>query len=328
MIQLDSISVQRAVRYLPRTWDLLRRMQDAFVFNFTAVYGRNSLPNENIQFYKPMLWTVAGTQERMVTSVMEDYCPKYGLCKVYPFQTHFVCAQLYCNYGHDITGLYYDNPTPGCVHGEFILKQHIRFIEQMWDAYPGKRKFHMSSAYGGHMTRRHRYTVQQNDGLLADFLPGFIEQHPHTAVVLSADHGLHYDPKQKFNRFVEGSFEHRNPFLAIIPPRGTVDAAAVRRTMSANTQRFVTHRDMHKTLLGWMSPSTKQGGNIKAYDLTREHVPSGRSCQDAGIPDQWCNCFGRARPGDKRVDELEGLAYRDLCYIWELPADFACGEGQ
>ena len=109
-----------------------------------------------------------------------------------------------------------------------------------------------------------------------------------------------------FNRFVAGSFEHRNPFLAIIPPRGTVDAAAVRRTMSANTQRLVTHRDLHKTILGWLSPSTKQGPGKTAYDLTREHVPSGRSCRDAGIPDEWCNCFGRARPGDKRVHEMEG----------------------
>ena len=76
--------------------------------------------------------------------------------------------------------------------------------------------------------------------------------------------------------------------------------------MSANTQRLVTHRDLHKTILGWLSPSTKQGPGKTAYDLTREHVPSGRSCRDAGIPDEWCNCFGRARPGDKRVHEMEG----------------------
>jgi hypothetical protein len=88
-----------------------------------------------------------------------------------------------------------------------------------------------------------------------------------------------------FNNHIAEEFEHRNPFLGMILP-WTSDHAVLR----SNTQRFVTHRDLHATILGLLAPSEKQLG-VAGLNSILELVPEKRSCNDAGIPPAWCHCF-------------------------------------
>lgn len=102
--------------------------------------------------------------------------------------------------------------------------------------------------------------------------------------------------------------EHKIPMLAMLLPRWVEErypaaAAALRK----NEQRLVSGYDFHTTLhhllhLGESAqPPQKQyaawaaAGNVT--DKVRwgvsllDEVPAGRSCSDAGVPAEWCQCF-------------------------------------
>ena len=168
---------------------------------------------------------------------------------------------------------------------------------------------HVAAPYGCHMERLNRETCVANDAGLAAFLSSFVPSHPNTAVVLMSDHGFHWRKKTTafngirrsgefkpgFNEFLAGEWEHRNPVLNIIIPSDH-DA----RTLRRNAARFVTHRDVHATVMGLIGGQTQNGTNLLTRDL-----PELRSCAEAGIPAEWCNCFVRAVDGC-RVDSDRG----------------------
>jgi hypothetical protein len=100
---------------------------------------------------------------------------------------------------------------------------------------------------------------------------------------------------------------HKNPLLAMLLPRWLEDkypeaAAALRK----NEQRLVTGYDFHTTMhhllhLGESRappaeqyPQWQAAGNVTesvrwGVSLLAE-VPTGRSCDDAGVPPEFCQC--------------------------------------
>jgi hypothetical protein len=113
-----------------------------------------------------------------------------------------------------------------------------------------------------------------------------------------SDHGLHWTKTGKFNEILPGEYEHRNPMLYVISPKSSA-------TLKSNTKRFISHYDVHQTLTGLLSgQSTKNGIN-----LLTEEVPLGRSCKDAGVPKNWCNCFVKA-DSTFHLDSQEGQIQR------------------
>ena len=100
---------------------------------------------------------------------------------------------------------------------------------------------------------------------------------------------------------------HKNPLLAMLLPRWVEDkypeaAAALRK----NEQRLVTGYDFHTTMhhllhLGESRappaeqyPQWQAAGNVTeavrwGVSLLAE-VPTGRSCDDAGVPPEFCQC--------------------------------------
>ena len=76
-------------------------------------------------------------------------------------------------------------------------------------------------------------------------------------------------------------------------------------TIESNTQRFVTHRDLHATWLGLLGPSHSQTG-VQGFDLLRQELPERRSCAEAGIPKQWCNCFMPRRATNETRCQVDG----------------------
>ena len=209
------------------------------------------------------------------------------------------------------------------MHGEWWVEHHLRYIRRLWDTYPTRQKVHFSALYGCHASfwrgGKNSVVCGSNDRPLARFLKRSFREglFDNTLVVLMGDHGYHYtyakcDPSDPAcdtgqNEFVAGEYEHRHPALSMIVPP-TLPTEFVAR----NADRFVTHQDVHATLMGiargqregWWGQNAlaKVFGHSTGKDLLREEVSTRRSCHEAGIPHAWCGCFGIARGTDPRVD--------------------------
>lgn len=298
VLLIDSLSRRRFELDMPETHALLRSMPTAHAFPHSSVFGQNTDPNvaELLESSRETVFHAAQRNE-VVSSVWDDYCPEHGACEFYPFKHHKVCTNLLCNYGKDIRELYHDVPSPGCRHGEWWYNQQLRYIDSLWKAYPGKRKFHFGTHNGCHMGRSNSEVCNSNDAVLAAFLRDFVPANPDTIIVLTSDHGFHWMKVEEFNEQIAGELEHRTPLLEILTPE-----AFDTTVLKGNTGRFVSHRDVHATLLGmlggWRTPSDAHASGGLGIDLMKAEVPERRSCHDAGIPRAWCNCFRRATPAD------------------------------
>jgi hypothetical protein len=100
---------------------------------------------------------------------------------------------------------------------------------------------------------------------------------------------------------------HKNPLLAILLPRWVEDkypeaAAALRK----NEQRLVTGYDFHTTMHHLLHLGESRAPPAEQYPLWQAagnvtesvrwgvsllaEVPTGRSCDDAGVPPEYCQC--------------------------------------
>lgn len=102
--------------------------------------------------------------------------------------------------------------------------------------------------------------------------------------------------------------EHKVPLLALLLPAWVEERyPAVAAALRANEQRLASHYDLFTTLhhllhLGESAAplrdqyaAWRRAGNVTAavrwgVSLLDE-LPAGRSCDDAGIPTEWCGCF-------------------------------------
>lgn len=102
--------------------------------------------------------------------------------------------------------------------------------------------------------------------------------------------------------------EHKAPFLALLlPPWVEARYPGAAAALRANEQRLASHYDLYTTLqhllhlgesdapLPQQYPAWREAGNVTAavrwgVSLLDE-LPAGRTCDDAGIPAEWCGCF-------------------------------------
>lgn len=292
VLMLDSLSWKRMELFLPKSFAFLKGLPNAYAFKFTSVMGKNTPPNTKVAFGNGDVFKRA---RGMVTSLFEDYSPEHVVAKMYPFKHYKISGNnIMSNYGNDMVKLYHKNSVPGCMHGEFWIQQHLKYIQKFWDIYPSERKFHVSKTYGCHSERSQISTCKQNDVPLRSFLEHYRSGFPNTYLFLMSDHGFHWSKKGKFNEVVSGEYEHRNPILYIVSPKRN-------ENLERNAERFVSHRDVHRTLLGLLSG--KSSG--KGFNLITEQIPPRRSCKDAGVPKKWCNCFV-SKKGRVHLDSLKG----------------------
>lgn len=292
VLLLDSLSWKRMELFLPKTFKFLKQLETAYAFKFTSTTGLNTAPNAKVIFGNGDVFKKA---QGMVTSLFEDYSPENVVAKMYPYKHYKISGNnILSNYGNDITKLYYHNNVPGCVHGEFWIQQHLKYVQKFWDIYPNERKFHVSKTYGCHMPTQNKMTCEQNDVPLQDFLKQYVKNSKNTYLFLMSDHGFHWTENQKFNQIITGEHEHRNPMLYIVSPKRN-------ENLEANTKRFISHYDVHQTLNYLVSGNTSPTGK----NLITQQLPAKRSCKDAGVPKQWCNCFIKS-DGTKHLHSQKG----------------------
>jgi hypothetical protein len=307
LIILESVSEKRFEVNMPLSDTLVQSFPGSVRFPHTSVMGYNTNPNvkEIAGSGEENIFQVA-RKAGVLTSIWDDYNPDHGMCEHYPFTEHRVCSRLLKNYGNEIGKLYYTK-NPGCAHGEFWIHQHFRYIQKFWSVFPEERKFHVAKHYACHSEGHFTSVCNSNDAPLEAFLREFVPANNDTAVILMGDHGFHWRTKKgNFNEYIGGEFEHRHPLLHFLLPAVTFGDNPT--TLQTNAERFVTHRDVHATLLGLLAGNGLDASTKKGTDLLRRVLPKERTCNEAGIPRAWCNCFTpRQEEGHRcHVDSKKG----------------------
>lgn len=148
-----------------------------------------------------------------------------------------------------------------------------------------------------------RIRAKQMDQVLAKLLrdwdrDGIMDN---TIFCIVSDHGIHGSP---INIFLAGEFEHRNPVFEMIVPKSFLQKHPnVETYLKHNTNAIITHFDFYKSIASLANVQTwrpaagtnKKATEQKKYNIFMDRIPVTRTCQKAGIPDEWCNCWGEDR---------------------------------
>ncbi|KAG0595708.1 hypothetical protein M758_UG190600 [Ceratodon purpureus] len=191
--------------------------------------------------------------------------------------------------------------TARCLKGEQVHDHELRYLESFRNAYPGQPKFSLAWFLEGHEGTTE--VLRNMDDGLVSYLTNLTEQDwNNTAVIIAADHGLHMG--LNFGISQNGAVEHKNPFLAMMLPPWFVSRQNRHNALHVNQQRMVTALDIYKTLQAfrmgglnseeratWVDPAAKYRLLNHSIDLLHEEVPESRSCKDAGIVPEWCQCL-------------------------------------
>ncbi|XP_066907474.1 uncharacterized protein [Halyomorpha halys] len=121
-----------------------------------------------------------------------------------------------------------------------------------------------------------------------------------TVFIFMSDHGIRWGG---IRSTYQGYMEERLPFLFISFPKwfGNTYQLAT-QNLKANRRRLTTHFDLHETLLDLIDLSNLQDEVIIERTNNLNHyarrgislflpVPENRTCEDAGITENWCTCY-------------------------------------
>lgn len=191
--------------------------------------------------------------------------------------------------------------TARCLKGEQVHDHELRYMESFRSAYPDQPKFSLSWFLEGHEGTTE--VLRNLDDGLASYLRNFTDQDwNNTAVVIAADHGLHMG--LNFGIAQNGAVEHKNPFLAMLLPPWFVSRQNRHDALRVNQQRMVTALDIYQTLQAvrmaglsaeeqarWVDPAAQFRLLSHSIDLLHHEVPESRSCEDASIGPEFCQCL-------------------------------------
>ena len=128
-----------------------------------------------------------------------------------------------------------------------------------------------------------------------------------TILVLASDHGMAYGTYSRTNA---GSIESRMPLLYFVFPEWFFKRfSKAIENMKTNTMRLTSAFDLHETLLDLADLRSITDQALETRERTRTWtskmkksrgqslflpVPVNRTCELAGIPDEWCICWTKS----------------------------------
>jgi hypothetical protein len=328
---IDSLGRRHFFRRMPKAaaaLEAVARSRRASLYQFFRyhVVGFHTDPNSHVMYtgtpfnerqppYSPPFWEAyrqAGYVSGSVYNLCEDWGTEYR-GKVAPHDHELVapfCLPEYHPWAPDgepyqiFKGAF--SILRRCLRGQFVHRYNFDYTRKFMAAYDSFNPWLLMSSFH----EAHEGTgevIATVDADLAAFYRGLTqEQLDRTAIITVADHGMTMGLNYMYMR--EGRVAHKFPLLAMLLPRWLEEAhpAAV-AALRANEQRLVSAYDLHTTLhhllhLGESAQPTAQqytswvaAGNISesvrwGVSLLDE-VPAGRSCDDAGVPPEFCQCF-------------------------------------
>lgn len=187
--------------------------------------------------------------------------------------------------------------TARCLKGQHVHEHELQYLESFRSAYSHQAKFSLAWFLEGHegTTEVLRHL---DDGLAAYVKNISVRDWNRTALIIAADHGLHMG--LNFGLSQNGAVEHKNPMLAVMLPPWFTDQENRHGLIRKNQQRLVTGLDLYRTLQGirlagskdtrWVDDAEEERSK-SGIDLLQDEVPETRTCKDAEIPAQWCQCL-------------------------------------
>lgn len=121
-----------------------------------------------------------------------------------------------------------------------------------------------------------------------------------TILIFMSDHGIRWGG---IRSTYQGYMEERLPFLFISFPKWFRNKYQLATSnLKANRRRLTTHFDLHETLLDLIDLSNIQDEVIIERTNNLNHnarrgislflpIPENRTCDDAGITENWCTCY-------------------------------------
>lgn len=186
-----------------------------------------------------------------------------------------------------------------CLKGQQVHEHELEYLHSFRAAYPDRAKFSLAWFLEGHegTTEVLRFL---DDGLSRYLKNYSARDWNRTALVIAADHGLHMG--FNFALSQNGAVEHKNPFLAIMLPPWFAAQHNRHDFMTVNQQRLVTGLDLYKTLQAIRVAGLKGEIDLRekkaelsrlqtGIDLLHNEVQEERTCADASIPKEWCQCL-------------------------------------
>jgi hypothetical protein len=213
---------------------------------------------------------------------------------------------------------------PGCVYQRSSINNQLQYMDEMMMTYKPKGPDNNGGrlmVFDSGLAHADNYlSVKTADAPLADFFKRVDARSSesdsagmdNTFFFVLSDHGLHGTP---LNQWWAGEYEHRNPvWRVLVPNKYLAKFPKVGEVLKANAAKLVSHRDTYCTLkalavanvgalhkmLGTADASAEQPnrGVDGCYNVLTEVIPD-RSCEDAGIPKEWCNCW-EPLPAEKK----------------------------
>lgn len=187
-----------------------------------------------------------------------------------------------------------------CLKGQQVHEHELHYLQSFQAAYPDRPKFSLAWLLEGHEGTTE--VLRLLDDGLASYLNDFTAwDWNNTALIIAADHGLHMG--LNFGLSQNGAVEHRNPFMAVMLPPWFTEQEDRHRIMTKNQQRMVTGLDLYRTLQGIRMAGLTNTEKEQWVDVGESHrlkngmdllhtvVPEGRTCKDAAIVDEYCQCL-------------------------------------
>jgi hypothetical protein len=255
------------------------------------VNGRNSEPNmrkvycggvncQNTSLLR--LYKQAGYS----TSLLESY--NYQLPNYIPSNAvdRILASNYFAEYNADTVELY--NKKSGCVaKTTWIVDEMLNYLQDRFMMMRRGGWFSINNIIDAHSEDElNNYAVM--DSKFYDFLVALDQSKAldNTILILLGDHGLHGHDWAELWR----EFDHRNPFLQIIVGKQVASSADIIRHLEANRDKLVSHADIYTTFANFSS-SVRPLILPNTIDLIQDKILATRTCRDAGIPDEWCNCW-------------------------------------
>jgi hypothetical protein len=182
-----------------------------------------------------------------------------------------------------------------CLNGRSIASLMLGYVGDFFDSYRGVGRValaQMMEAHEGSME-----VVGSLDPTLSAFLER-MERASHledTVTVIGSDHGMHMSPYSSFTE--AGKIERKLGTLMLLVPRSFLSRhPGLEDTLRENQQRLVSAYDIHMTLKHIPTyphppPPTDRPEDEPKWGISLfEKIPRGRTCDQAGIPEDWCTC--------------------------------------